>query len=66
MPIPEDARLQPTNVYGESKLLVEHMLRWFNQIYGLRYASLRYFNVAGAPEGPKASPAARCTSPSRT
>ncbi|MDR3739358.1 MAG: UDP-glucose 4-epimerase GalE [Terracidiphilus sp.] len=52
IPIPETARLQPTNVYGESKLLVEHMLRWFNQVYGLRYASLRYFNVAGAPEGP--------------
>jgi len=50
-PIPEDARLQPTNAYGESKLLVEHMLRWFNRIHGLRYASLRYFNVAGAPEG---------------
>jgi UDP-glucose 4-epimerase len=53
VPIPEDARLQPTNAYGESKLLVEHMLRWFNQIHGLRCASLRYFNVAGAPEGPK-------------
>jgi UDP-glucose 4-epimerase len=52
VPIPEDARLQPTNTYGESKLLVEHMLRWMNQIHGLRYASLRYFNVAGAPEGP--------------
>ena len=52
VPIPEDARLQPTNAYGESKLLVEHMLRWFNRIHGLRYASLRYFNVAGAPEGP--------------
>jgi UDP-glucose 4-epimerase len=53
VPILEDARLQPTNAYGESKLLVEHMLRWMNQIHGLRYASLRYFNVAGAPEGPK-------------
>ncbi len=52
VPILEGARLQPTNAYGESKLLVEHMLRWFNQIHGLRYASLRYFNVAGAPEGP--------------
>jgi UDP-glucose 4-epimerase len=52
VPIPEDAPLNPTNVYGESKLLVEHMLRWFNNIHGLRYASLRYFNVAGAPEGP--------------
>jgi UDP-glucose 4-epimerase len=52
VPIPEDARLKPTNAYGESKLLVEHMLSWFNRIHGLRYASLRYFNVAGAPEGP--------------
>ncbi len=52
VPIPEDAPLRPTNVYGESKLLVEHMLRWFNHIHGLRYASLRYFNVAGAAEGP--------------
>lgn len=51
-PIPEDARLLPTNAYGESKLLVEQMLRWMNQIHGLRYASLRYFNVAGAPDGP--------------
>ena len=53
VPITEDARLQPTNAYGESKLLVEHMLRWFHQIHGFRYASLRYFNVAGAPEGPE-------------
>jgi UDP-glucose 4-epimerase len=52
IPIKEDARLQPTNVYGESKLLVEHMLDWFQRIHGLRCASLRYFNVAGAPEGP--------------
>jgi UDP-glucose 4-epimerase len=52
VPIAEDARLQPTNTYGESKLMVEHMLRWFNKIHSLRYASLRYFNVAGAPETP--------------
>ncbi|HTD54484.1 MAG TPA: UDP-glucose 4-epimerase GalE [Silvibacterium sp.] len=50
-PIPEDAPLRPTNAYGESKLLVEHMLAWLNRIHGLRYASLRYFNVAGAIEG---------------
>ncbi|WP_353071042.1 UDP-glucose 4-epimerase GalE [Tunturiibacter gelidiferens] len=50
-PILEDARLQPTNPYGESKLLVEHMLRWMNLIHGFKYASLRYFNVAGAIEG---------------
>jgi len=47
-PIPETAALRPTNVYGESKLLVEQMLTWFHKIYGLRYASLRYFNAAGA------------------
>jgi UDP-glucose 4-epimerase len=50
-PIFEDAQLKPTNVYGESKLMTEHILRWFNQIHGFRYASLRYFNVAGAIEG---------------
>ena len=50
IPIKEDARLLPTNAYGESKLLVEHMLAWLNRIHGFRYASLRYFNVAGAPE----------------
>lgn len=53
VPIAEEARLQPTNTYGESKLMVEHMLRWFNKIHGLRYASLRYFNVAGALETPQ-------------
>jgi UDP-glucose 4-epimerase len=53
VPILEDARLKPTNAYGESKLLVEQMLAWFYRIHGLRYASLRYFNVAGAPETPQ-------------
>lgn len=52
VPITEDARLKPTNAYGESKLLVERMLEWMQRIHGLRSASLRYFNVAGAPEGP--------------
>jgi UDP-glucose 4-epimerase len=52
IPIKEDARLLPTNAYGESKLLVEEMLDWFHRIHGLRCASLRYFNVAGAHEGP--------------
>ena len=47
-PIREDARLNPTNPYGESKLLVEQMLTWMHRIHGFRYASLRYFNVAGA------------------
>ena len=50
-PIREDAALKPTNAYGESKLLVERMLEWLNRSHGFRYASLRYFNVAGAIEG---------------
>jgi UDP-glucose 4-epimerase len=49
-PIEETDKLQPTNAYGESKLLVEQMLAWFHRIHGLRYASLRYFNAAGATE----------------
>lgn len=52
VPIREDAPLKPTNAYGESKLMVEQMLAWFNRIHEFRYAALRYFNVAGAPEGP--------------
>jgi UDP-glucose 4-epimerase len=47
-PICENDALHPTNVYGESKLLVERMLEWFHRIHGLSYASLRYFNAAGA------------------
>jgi UDP-glucose 4-epimerase len=48
IPIRETDPLRPTNAYGESKLLVERMLDWFHRIHGLRYASLRYFNAAGA------------------
>jgi len=47
-PIGEDAPLRPTNPYGESKLLVEKMLAWMYRVHGFHYASLRYFNVAGA------------------
>jgi UDP-glucose 4-epimerase len=50
-PIEEGDPLCPTNAYGESKLLVERMLEWFNRIHGLRFASLRYFNAAGAIPG---------------
>ena len=50
VPIDETHPLQPCNVYGESKLITEKMLGWFHRIHGLRYASLRYFNAAGATE----------------
>ena len=48
LPITEDDSLKPTNAYGASKLMVEQMLGWFNQIHGLRYAALRYFNACSA------------------
>ncbi|HEY0795530.1 MAG TPA: UDP-glucose 4-epimerase GalE [Acidisarcina sp.] len=51
VPVREDAPKKPTNPYGESKLLVEQMLGWLNQAHDFRYASLRYFNVAGAEPG---------------
>ncbi len=63
VPIQEDARLQPTNAHGAPKFLVEQMLVWLNRIQGLRYASLRYFKVAGAHEGPAGIAAARPTIP---
>ena len=47
-PIPEDAPLRPINPYGESKRSLEAAAGWFATAYGLRAASLRYFNVAGA------------------
>lgn len=51
IPIPEDHALSPTNAYGESKLIVEQMLAWMHSAHGLHYASLRYFNAAGATPG---------------
>ena len=48
IPIEEMDPLEPTNPYGESKLMVERMLSWLVQVRGLRYASLRYFNAAGS------------------
>jgi UDP-glucose 4-epimerase len=49
-PIQESDRLAPSSPYGESKLMIERMLHWCELRYGLRYASLRYFNAAGASE----------------
>ncbi len=47
-PIMENDPLRPANPYGESKLVVERILEWLHRSRGLRYASLRYFNAAGA------------------
>ncbi len=49
-PIVETDALLPVNAYGESKLLTERMLAWLHRVHGLRYASLRYFNAAGAAD----------------
>ncbi len=48
IPILESDRTLPTNPYGESKLCVEKILRWFDEAYGIKYSVLRYFNAAGA------------------
>jgi UDP-glucose 4-epimerase len=49
-PIEETAPNNPTNPYGESKLAFEQAMRWYREAYDLRFASLRYFNAAGASE----------------
>jgi UDP-glucose 4-epimerase len=48
VPIDETMATRPINPYGESKLAFEKILQWYGQIHGLRFASLRYFNAAGA------------------
>ena len=50
VPIDEDTAQNPINPYGESKLMFERILRWFDQIHALTFVALRYFNVAGASE----------------
>ena len=49
-PIPEEAPIAPLSPYGESKAVVERLLRWYDSQCGLRYVSLRYFNAAGGTE----------------
>ena len=52
MPIREDDPQKPINPYGESKLMMEKIMRWCDQAYGIKFVALRYFNVAGAkPDG---------------
>ena len=47
-PISEDHSKNPTNPYGESKLMVEKILSWYGKIYNLNFVALRYFNASGA------------------
>lgn len=52
VPIDEGHPQAPVNPYGESKLMVEKMLRWYGECHGFRWMALRYFNAAGAdPDG---------------
>lgn len=52
MPIAESTPQRPVNPYGLSKLMAEQALAWFGRAHGLRWAALRYFNVAGCdPDG---------------
>ncbi|MFF2093794.1 UDP-glucose 4-epimerase GalE [Paenibacillus sp. NPDC058174] len=53
VPIDEFDRTLPTNAYGETKLAMEKMMKWFDVAHGLKYVSLRYFNAAGAHPGGK-------------
>ena len=48
IPINETATTTPENTYGETKLMMEKMLKWCDKAYGIKYVALRYFNVAGA------------------
>jgi UDP-glucose 4-epimerase len=50
IPILEEDETIPTNTYGETKLAMEKMMKWFDKAYGIKYVSLRYFNAAGAHE----------------
>ena len=53
-PIPESEPYAPVNPYGESKVMVEKLLDWFDQIHVVRSVCLRYFNASGAD--PRAAP----------
>lgn len=50
VPMTEDLPQRPINPYGESKLMFEKALIWYQQIYGLEFIAFRYFNAAGASE----------------
>lgn len=48
IPILEEDRKSPTNPYGETKLSMEKMLKWYDNAFGIKYIALRYFNASGA------------------
>ena len=50
-PLTEDAPIAPSNVYGQTKMMIERSLDWYRQTLGMRYAALRYFNASGALPG---------------
>lgn len=50
-PLTEESAINPTNVYGHTKLMTEQALEWYRSIYGLHFAALRYFNACGALPG---------------
>jgi UDP-glucose 4-epimerase len=50
IPIAENTPQNPTNPYGESKLMIEQTLKWYRKLYGFKTVYLRYFNVCGATE----------------
>lgn len=50
IPVDEKHPTNPTNPYGESKLMVEKIIEWYGKLKGLNYVILRYFNVCGASD----------------
>jgi UDP-glucose 4-epimerase len=48
VPIPESSATRPTNPYGESKLMVEKLMKWYGETKGISMVALRYFNASGA------------------
>ena len=50
IPIDERTPQKPINPYGQSKLMFEQILQWYEKIHGLKHVNLRYFNAAGASE----------------
>ena len=48
VPIPENDPKEPENPYGETKLVVERLLKWYDKAYGFKSISIRFFNAAGA------------------